>query len=126
MKTAQKFVISLKAWIENREGKILLTRIIPATTTAPFEMWDFPGGRLKYREDISNGLIREVKEETNLNIKIGKPIKVWTLIRKDDQQILILFNCKLKNYDIKLSKEHAEFKWVPKRNIRKYVPYFLK
>ena len=41
--------------------------------------WDFPGGKINFKEDIEGCLKREVKEETNLDIKNLKILKPFNL-----------------------------------------------
>ena len=46
--------------------------------------WAFPGGIVESKESIEEGLIREIKEETNLKvIKIIKKIADYSYLRKD-------------------------------------------
>ncbi|MBI9009430.1 MAG: NUDIX domain-containing protein [Tenericutes bacterium] len=52
-------------------------------------MWGLPGGLLEMDESITEGAIREVKEETNLDIEIEKfigvfinPMMVWRISDK--------------------------------------------
>ncbi|MBI3308306.1 MAG: NUDIX hydrolase [Candidatus Melainabacteria bacterium] len=36
--------------------------------------WVLPGGRIEYGENFASCAVRELKEETNLDIRFGKPI----------------------------------------------------
>jgi 8-oxo-dGTP diphosphatase len=57
------------AIIENNEKEILLTK----RAGAPFkEYWGLPGGFLNYGESPQMGIVRELKEELNVSIKIKK------------------------------------------------------
>ncbi len=47
-----------------KDAKILLSR--------QDDGYDFPGGGIELGESIENALIREVKEETGLDVKVGK------------------------------------------------------
>jgi 8-oxo-dGTP diphosphatase len=40
--------------------------------------YEIPGGHIDYGEDIESGLIREVKEELGVEIKLGDPFAVFT------------------------------------------------
>lgn len=52
--------------IEN--GKILLVNQKVSTTRS----WSLPGGRLEQGETLEEGIIREMLEETGLNVKVEK------------------------------------------------------
>ena len=62
--------------------------------------WEIPGGRLEIGEDPHLGLKREVKEETQLDIKVLQPLSVNYFTRDDGQIITgIVFVCtKQRNY----------------------------
>jgi len=76
-------------------------------------IWEIPGGRLEIGEDPFEGLKRETKEETNLDIEIIKPLNVRHFKRDDDQIItLIIFLCKPLTKKIKLSEEHTDYDWI--------------
>lgn len=47
-----------------RDGKILLAK--------EWDGYDFPGGGIKLGEKIEDALVREVKEETGFDVKVGK------------------------------------------------------
>lgn len=68
----------------------------------PFEgQLDFPGGHLHYNEDISTGLQREVKEETNLVIH--------TFHKIHENGRLTFFWGNLPAGTIRLSDEHSSY-----------------
>src|SRR5258707_1775823 len=69
--------IALKAIIINSAGKVLILReanTYQEGTNAG--KYDVPGGRLEPGEVWSDGLIREVSEETGLKVELVKPIRV--------------------------------------------------
>lgn len=65
--------------------------------------WDIPGGHVQENESIKEGLEREVFEETGLTLKKYKKFKVTKNMH--------YFKGKLPKGEIKLSKEHSEFKF---------------
>ncbi|WP_396134551.1 8-oxo-dGTP diphosphatase [Facklamia sp. 7083-14-GEN3] len=70
----------------------------------------FPGGKVEYGESFIDSVIREVKEETALNISTPQlcGIKHWM---KDNQRHLVFFY-KTKEYEGKLiSSEEGEVWW---------------
>tara|TARA_R110000850_G_scaffold94601_4_gene199359 strand:+ start:427 stop:798 length:372 start_codon:yes stop_codon:yes gene_type:complete len=67
--------------------------------------WDLPGGHIHEGEDIKDGLLREVYEETQ--IKLQDPInKLYS------EGNITYFKANMPNQDIKLSHEHTEHKFV--------------
>lgn len=47
-----------------KDGKILLSK--------QWDGFDFPGGKIELGEDIRSALVREVKEETGMDVKVGR------------------------------------------------------
>lgn len=89
--------------------------------------WDLPGGRIKPIEAPQDGLVRETKEETNLDIRAVLPLDVQHFVRQDGQTInLIFFLCEKLSYDIKLSEEHIEYSWVDVESKNFDFPTWLK
>lgn len=71
--------------------------------------WELPGGHLTLGEKYRQGAIREVMEETGLDINI------ISVLRKSYNFRLFLAKIKKTNRqlpDITLSDEHTKYKWV--------------
>lgn len=83
---------------------------------------DLPGGKIQEGEDdFDESLRREVREETSLEVEIGKPFTRWCLELKRGHNIgkkvfLTGFSCKYKSGEVKISDEHSNYKWVSKDN----------
>ncbi len=58
------------ALIQNKDNQILLVQIAPPF--AQSHKWNFPGGVVEPGEDVINGLVREVAEETNIQCSVTK------------------------------------------------------
>lgn len=71
--------------------------------------WDLPGGHLKSNESLSDGLRREVKEETGLDIKNEKLVEI--------QSNLHFFCAKYDSTPIKVSHEHTGFRFFDKKSL---------
>lgn len=60
-----RHIISAGAVVLNDEGEILLIR-------GPRRGWEQPGGQVEEGESIHDAVIREVKEETGIDIEVTK------------------------------------------------------
>ncbi|MBI4363519.1 MAG: NUDIX domain-containing protein [Candidatus Doudnabacteria bacterium] len=121
---SENFRNAAKAFIV-KDGKLLLLKRRPNDVHKPGQ-WDIPGGRLELGENPFEGLKRETREETGLEIEMVMPIDVHFFTRDDGQKIqLTIFICKPKSEDIKLSEEHTEYKWMDLENPKDDFPEWL-
>jgi 8-oxo-dGTP diphosphatase len=76
--------------------------------------WDIPGGTIEFGEDIKEALIREIKEETGLEVKIGKILGAYGYQSGEDRhQFQLTYECEFVSGEIELEVEsHDEFRWV--------------
>lgn len=120
----EPFAIAVKAFIV-REGKLLLLERSRDDVQKP-SVWDLPGGRLESGENPFEGVKRETKEETTLDIDIKHPIGVRHFKRDDGQKItMIVFLCESASPDVEISHEHERFRWVPIDDIATTIdPFF--
>ncbi|MGH7157237.1 MAG: NUDIX domain-containing protein [Candidatus Saccharimonadales bacterium] len=78
--------------------------------------WDLPGGAVEIPETHEKALLREIEEETNLNISGLTPVEVSTGFNPetDEYFIFIGWQCNAASDKVTLSGEHTEYKWVTK------------
>lgn len=111
--------VSQKALILNKRNEILILR---RSKSAPVRAltWDLPGGDLDFGEDAIQGIKREIKEETGLEVDKMIPFDVESHInREGDFWVTIAYKTKINSGKIVLSYEHDEFKWVSKEEFLK-------
>ena len=84
---SDKFPISIKAIIID-DNKVLCLK-------NERNEWDFPGGKINFNEDIEECLKREVKEETNLNIKNLNILKPLNLKFNDVPVFVLLYSAEI-------------------------------
>jgi 8-oxo-dGTP diphosphatase len=102
--------------IFNEENKLLLLK------RAEEDRWmagkfALVGGRIEDNEIPEETIIREIKEETNLNVK--KPKLIYSTIEGDT--FIYVYVGKTKNSDkIKLNDEHTGYVWVTSSDIKNH------
>jgi ADP-ribose pyrophosphatase YjhB (NUDIX family) len=90
----KKIGVSQKAVVFNEEGRFL---VLHRTSFAPFNSneWYFPGGNLEFGEDAAKGIIREIKEESGLEVNDLKPFDAESHINKEgDFWVTIAYTAK--------------------------------
>ncbi len=114
-----KFHITVKGIVIYRKKVLILKRQHPSTDGLGF--WELPGGGLEYGETPQEALTRELKEETNLEIKIVKPVYTFTAIRPAYQTVGIGFLCIPTNDHVQISQEHTDYKFVSSEELKSYL-----
>jgi ADP-ribose pyrophosphatase YjhB (NUDIX family) len=64
-----------------RQNRILLVQEEKAENHG---RWNLPGGHLELRETLQQGALREVKEETGLQVRLSELVGVYTSIQPPD------------------------------------------
>ena len=120
----EEFNIAVKALIKDERNKYLLLYSSEGSGRSGV---DLPGGRLRPNETFEEGLKREVKEETGLNIKIIKPLRIWSQKQGSLRQIGITFLAQKTAGKVILSEEHKSCEWVSRKEVlERRFPKWLK
>lgn len=114
-----RFHITVKAIVIYNQKVLILKKVKPSTDGLGY--WELPGGGLEYGETPHEALIRELKEETDLDIKIIKPVYTFTAIRPNYQTVGIGFLTIPTNDHVHISFEHTEYKFVDTDEIKEYL-----
>ncbi|MBY9001402.1 MAG: NUDIX domain-containing protein [Candidatus Heimdallarchaeota archaeon] len=104
--------VGMAALIE-KDGKYL---ILKRSAERDFEpnSWEIVTGRLEADEAPNVGIVREVKEETSLDVEVIMPIDTGFFYRgsKEFPMVFISYFCRFTKGEIKLDWEHTEYKWI--------------
>ena len=102
------------AVIKDENEKILITQ--RNLKKAQGGLWEFPGGKIEPNETRENAIVREIKEELDIDIEVKSYLseKVFNYPEKDIN--LIALECKKINGEIRLL-EHEAYKWVSKNEL---------
>ncbi len=123
MSNSMQLKVSAKAVITDDKGRILMLReSADDEERSKAGQYQFPGGRLDEGEAYEDGLKREAKEETGLEVDFIKtPVYLgeWHPTIKGQQlQIIAIFTlCTVKKGAVKLSPEHDKYAWIGESKI---------
>ena len=86
--------------------------------------YGIPAGKVRYGEKVIDGLKREVKEETNLDIYGIKFLLRQEIINPKDffkksHFVSLNYTCKAKSTNVKLNNEAQSYKWINPENALK-------
>ena len=84
-------------------------------------LWEFPGGKVKKNETVEQALIRETKEEINIDLSKNciAPLVFSTYENENVNVIIFLFISRKWNLE-PTCKFHTELKWVKANNLNNY------
>ena len=115
-------MIGVGAVIEDRAGRILLVKHVPQRGGFWQGKWICPGGKLEVGETIEDGIKREVREETQLEIELVSPLYPFDrIVRSDDRVslhvIYIDYLARVTGGELKPGSDVGEAIWVKKERI---------
>ena len=105
------FSISLKILVRNTDGKYLLIKRSSGSSWNPGK-WELPGGKMDSGEIMEESLLREVFEETGLNVKINTLFDAVRDDTTDFKIIHVIMTGEVLSGDIDLSHEHDDYQWL--------------
>lgn len=101
-----------------RQGdKILILKRHPKSRNNPHK-WELPGGKVDPGEFFDLALVREFKEETNLDVKLESLFEVVQdefISRRTNRPIStvqLMMNLEIIGGELQISDEHDDFKWA--------------
>jgi len=116
--------VAMKAFIVYN-GKVLIIKESPKYDDATnIGRFDVVGGRVKPGQRFDESLLREIKEETGLDVKIGRPFFVneWRpTVRDEPWQIIgTFFECIASTDNVTLSEDHEAYEWIDPKEYKNF------
>jgi 8-oxo-dGTP diphosphatase len=112
-------IVAVGGIVENEHGEILLVKTNHGG-------WVFPGGQVEIVENLEAALIREVKEESGIDISVSSLIGVYSNtgvhkwydgVTDVPTKLMLDFLCRPLGGKLAISDETSESKWVEKEKV---------
>ncbi len=118
----RSIMIGVGAVIEDKGGRILLVKHIPERGGFWQGRWICPGGELELGETIEEGIKREVREETQLEIELISPLHPFDrIVNSNDgvslHVVYIDYLARVTGGELKVGSDVGEAIWVEKERI---------
>lgn len=106
------------AAVIQRDEKVLIAQ-------RPFDgllggLWEFPGGKLLPGEDLVSCLKREIREELDVDIRVGGSMGVYQHAYTHFRITLHAFACELNNGDEPSTKQVRDICWINPKALQDY------
>ena len=120
----REFIVAVKSLIIINK-KVLLLQKSGRVWKDNENKWEFVGGCLEFGESLSEGLTREVHEETGLTVCVDRLLCASTHVPASpvqQKQFVFLYYLGYADTDkVKLSEEHKDFLWADRKQIIELV-----
>ncbi|MFI1964927.1 NUDIX domain-containing protein [Streptomyces pathocidini] len=108
-------VVAASAVVTDGHGRILLQR------RRDNDLWALPGGAMEMADSLPGAAVREVREETGLDIEITGLVGTYTdprhIIAYSDgevrRQFNVCFTARIRGGELTISEESTELRFVP-------------
>ena len=104
-------------YIENDEEKFIITK--RPNDKMLGGLWELPGGKKEKGESLKNALIRELKEELNIEVSIHAKLGMIEHSYSHLKIKLHAYKCKIEKGKIEI-RTAQELKWIQPKNIKQY------
>ncbi|MFD2117884.1 NUDIX hydrolase [Paenibacillus yanchengensis] len=113
-------IVAAGGFVENDQGEILLVKIRRSGE------WVFPGGQVEVGENLMNGLVREINEESGIDVEVSHLIGVYSNtatyeghsgVKIIPTKVMFDFVCKPVGGKLTTSDETADSRWVSKNKV---------
>ena len=117
-------IVAVFGIVENEKEEVLLLK------HRSRNVWMFPGGQVETGENLIDALIRETKEESSMEIEVGKLYSVssntctyegYNGYGMIPTKVIMGFTCTYRSGEFRESDETTESLWISKDRVLEYI-----
>jgi len=102
--------------LAERDGRTCVLMIRRAQPPA-LGRWTLPGGRVERGETLADALVREMREETGLEVNVGALVEVVDLIDAQVHYVVLDYACAVAGGALQAGDDAGEVAWVDVRSL---------
>ncbi|TMV46281.1 NUDIX hydrolase [Paenibacillus mesophilus] len=116
-------IVAVSGIVENEQGHILMVK-------TQHEAWVFPGGQVEVGENLMDALIREVKEESGIDVVVSTLFAVVSNtcsykwhdgVTDVPTKVMLDFKCHPVGGQLSTSEETSESGWIEKEKVLEMI-----
>ncbi len=113
------FHLAVRAVILDKQNRCLLLRRSNACRSFVGK-WEWPGGKIDDGETFDVALLREINEETGLEIELINVIGAYNIEMAQIRLVVLCMEARLVGGTFKISEEHDKYSWVSLTDLSKW------
>ncbi len=114
---SSEFIFKVAAAVITNGSKLLVTRRIKPTELAG--LWEFPGGKVKVGESLSQCLVREIREELSLSIEVKELLGTFVHCTDRGAIEINFFHASITDGILELH-DHSDYSWADPEKLAGY------
>lgn len=116
-------IVAAGGYVFDKEGNILIIK-------TPHRGWDTTGGQIEEGENLEEGVLREILEESGIKARVKCLCGVYSNVSKHlfydgvtpvPTKVMLDFICEYESGECRTSEESSEVLWVPKEKVLDYI-----